>query len=214
MSVRRADDVAYTLASNISALAAPTQNAPSTSTTGGTLAAATYYYKVSALNAQGETLPSNEQSQITTGTTSSNTINWTAVTGATSYRIYRGTSTGAQNVYYTSAAGTTSFLDTGAAATSGTVATVNMTGSGADVNIKGGEYMFTAEGTVGGSTISLQIKTSNGTYVDISIYAGSAVKTTALPFSQTGIDLPACTVRMAATAGAAASMYSYLIGLG
>lgn len=95
------------------------------STTGGTLAAATYYYKITALNASGETVGSPEASVVTTGTTSSVAVSWTAVTGATSYKIYRGTTAGSENTYYTST--TASFTDTGAAGTAGTVPTVNTT---------------------------------------------------------------------------------------
>lgn len=87
------------------------------SAVGGTLAAATYYYRITALNAKGESLPGKEQFITTTGATSSVAITWTAVTGATSYRIYRGTTSLGQNVYYTSA--TNSFTDTGAANTAG-----------------------------------------------------------------------------------------------
>lgn len=96
---------------------APQQDVPTTATTGGTLAAATYYYVVTALTAAGETARSNERSIATTGTTSSNTVNWGAVAGATSYRVYRGATAGGEDTYYTSAAGTTSFIDTGAAGT-------------------------------------------------------------------------------------------------
>src|SRR5215469_362250 len=45
-----------------------------TSATGGTLAAGTYHYVVTALNASGETTVSNEVAVTTTGTTSSNTV--------------------------------------------------------------------------------------------------------------------------------------------
>ena len=71
------------------------------------------------LGASSETRPSNEQSIATTGATSSNTINWGAVSGATGYRIYRGTTADGQNVFYTVGAVVT-FLDTGAANTAGT----------------------------------------------------------------------------------------------
>src|SRR5215472_16328405 len=47
-------------------ISAPVQSAPSTSTSGGTLTAATYYYVITALNAYGETTVSNETSQATT----------------------------------------------------------------------------------------------------------------------------------------------------
>lgn len=67
----------------------PVQSATVPSGTGGTLAAGTYRYYITALNANGETTISNEQTATTTGTTSSVDVNWTAVTGATGYKIYR-----------------------------------------------------------------------------------------------------------------------------
>jgi hypothetical protein len=90
----------------------------------------------------------------------------------------------------------------------------NLSATGSAVAIKGGEYQFSAEGTVGGSTISLQFQTPNGTWSDLLIFAGSPVKSTTLPFTQTQIDLPAGNVRMAATGGSPSGLYSYLVGLG
>ena len=109
----------------------PIQQAASTSAAGGTLAAATYYYVISALNAAGESLRSNEVSIVTTGATSSNTINWTEVDGATSYRVYRGTAADTQATYYTvsvtisntNITGALSYLDTNAATTGGSPST-------------------------------------------------------------------------------------------
>lgn len=105
-------------------LAAPTNVVATPSGTGGTLAAGTYYYKVTALDAYGQTLPSAEASAVTTGATSSVALTWTAVTGAVSYRIYRGTATNAQNTYFTSTAA--NFTDVGAAGTAGTVPTTTL----------------------------------------------------------------------------------------
>lgn len=110
--------------------AAPLQNPASTSTTGGTLAANTYYYVVTAiLNPQGESIASNEVSITTTGTTSSNTITWTAPPGmtVTGYRVYRGTAAGAENVYY-APGNVLTFTDTGGASTAGTPPTDTGTG--------------------------------------------------------------------------------------
>jgi hypothetical protein len=104
---------------------APVANTPSTATTGGTLTAGTYYYKVTAIGPDAESLPSNEVSQVTTGSTSTVTVTWGAVTGATGYRIYRGTAAGLQTVYYVVGVVTT-FTDTGAAATTGTPPTTNV----------------------------------------------------------------------------------------
>jgi hypothetical protein len=111
--------------SNGVGLVAPGTVTPTGSATGGTLAAATYFYKVTALNAAGETTGSPEASVTTTGTTSSVALAWAAVTGATSYKVYRGTAAGLESVFYTTS--TNSFTDTGAAATAGTVPTVNTT---------------------------------------------------------------------------------------
>jgi len=69
-------------------LGAPTQTAPATATTGGTLAAGTYRAKITAINTRGETVASGEQSQVTTGSTSTVTWNWNAVAGATGYKVY------------------------------------------------------------------------------------------------------------------------------
>jgi hypothetical protein len=69
-------------------IGAPVQNASSTATTGGTLAAGTYRAVITALTSQGETTKSNEISQVTTGAASTVTFNWTAVPGASGYKVY------------------------------------------------------------------------------------------------------------------------------
>lgn len=86
--------------------------------------------------------------------------------------------------------------------------------SGNGVLVPGGEYMFMAEGTVGSSTISLQIKSPNGAWMDVQVFTGAVVKFTTLPGNQSGIDLPAGLVRMAATGGTPTGIYAYLIGNG
>ena len=90
----------------------------------------------------------------------------------------------------------------------------NINASGSAVAVKGGEYIFTVEGTAGGTTASLQIQSLNGTWSDIAIYSGSAVKTTTLPYAQTGIDLPPGNVRVALTGGTPSAIYAYLVGMG
>lgn len=110
-------------------LAAPVQSALSTSTSGGTglVAATAYYYKVTAVDANGvESLASNEQT-VTTGAggTNSNTVTWGAITGAVKYRVYRGTAAGAENVVYEVLGGSTvSYVDTGAASQASAAAPV------------------------------------------------------------------------------------------
>lgn len=90
----------------------------------------------------------------------------------------------------------------------------NLSASGAAVHIPGGEYMFTAEGTPAGATVGLQMQTSNGSWVTVQVFTGSQVQSATLPFSQTGIDLPDCYVRMAAIGGTPTGLYAFLHGLG
>lgn len=93
----------------IAAPAAPTLTA---SASGGTLSAATYSYKVSAINAIGETLASAATtSVVAAGTTNSIAISWTAVSGATSYKVYG--RTGSAELFI-AAVSETSYTDTGA----------------------------------------------------------------------------------------------------
>lgn len=106
------------------AVTAPTVSAPTTATTGGTLTAATYFYKVTSLTSAGETAGSNEVSKATTGSASTVTLTWGAVTGATGYKIYRSTTTGAEHFLATVGAVTT-YTDTGTATTSTVVPTVS-----------------------------------------------------------------------------------------
>lgn len=71
---------------------APTNLAGLVSATGGVLAAATYYYQVSAVDEFGETLATASINKTTTGATSKVTITWDAVEGAQGYRLYLGNS--------------------------------------------------------------------------------------------------------------------------
>lgn len=111
-------------------LATPVLAAPTTGTTGGTLAAGTYFYKITATNALGETVGSNEVSQATTGTTSTVELTWAAIAGATGYRIYRATATGGQSTspaLVASVGAVTVYTDTGTAVTAGAVPAADTT---------------------------------------------------------------------------------------
>lgn len=90
----------------------------------------------------------------------------------------------------------------------------NGSATGSAVAVKGGEYQFMVDGTVGSSTISLQFQSPSGVWIDAQVFTGSIVKFTALPGSQTAIDLPACNVRCACTGGTPSGINAYLVGLG
>lgn len=154
-------------------IAAPVQAAPSTATTGGTIAANTYYLVVTALTATGETVRSNEQSQVTTGATSTITVNWAAVPGAASYRVYLGTAAGVETTYFAVAGGatitTTLTSATGTAGsppatnTSGTITTFQNVG---DFGLPSGIY-----GDPGSSNGSLTFNTTGTTFTSVVVGA-------------------------------------------
>jgi hypothetical protein len=79
----------------------------------------TYFYVVTATDLLGETVVSNEKSAVIAATTSSATISWGAVTGATGYKVYRGTGAGLENrlIATITSGSTLSFKDRGAAGT-------------------------------------------------------------------------------------------------
>jgi|SRR5579859_7182854 len=78
-----------------STLAAPSAPSLSTATTGGTIAAGTYFFVVTYLDGNGETSQSAESSITTTGTTSTITVTSPAAqTQGALYSIYAGTTTG------------------------------------------------------------------------------------------------------------------------
>lgn len=88
-------------------------------TTGGTIPLATYNYKLAAVFPSGESLPSAAVNAVVANSTNDAVyLTWTAVTGATSYRIYRKASTDANYTEYLTSA-TNSLLDTNQVRSSG-----------------------------------------------------------------------------------------------
>ncbi|MGP1665691.1 MAG: phage adaptor protein [Rhodanobacter sp.] len=97
----------------------------------GILPGGDYRYQITAINDNGETLPSSEASiTVPGGALSINTVtlNWTAVTGATGYKIY-GRSFGLLKLIATVGAVTT-YNDTGYLAPFGDLPTTNTAGVG------------------------------------------------------------------------------------
>jgi regulation of enolase protein 1 (concanavalin A-like superfamily) len=102
----------------------PIMNAPSrvttTATSGGSLAADTYYFKVVAVMATGGaelvSAPSTEMA-VSVGGSGAVKLTWSSVVGADKYRVYRGTASNGESVYTT--ATTTSMTYTGSGETAG-----------------------------------------------------------------------------------------------
>lgn len=90
-----------------------------------------------------------------------------------------------------------------------------LTATGPSTPIRGGRYLFSADGTPGGGTTSLQVQLLDNTWCDIGALSGNAiVKSTTLPFVVTPIELPACNVRCALTGATSPSVNAALAGVG
>lgn len=111
----------------LSVITTPDAPVGTPSTTGGSVPADNYYFKVVATDSRsGATIAGPESAAVTTtGTTSSIALTWTASAGATGYRIYYSNTSGGQNSYYTSS--TNSFTLTALSGTTGTPSIINST---------------------------------------------------------------------------------------
>ena len=103
-------------------LARPGSPRVSSTSSSGSLAAGTHYFKVVALmTTDTRTAVSAPSSEVSASAASgkSITLTWSAVSGADRYRIYRGTSAGHESVYLETSSATTTFNYTGASEKSG-----------------------------------------------------------------------------------------------
>lgn len=111
----------------VATLAAPTGVTATPVAGGGTFTAATYYWKVTALNSFGETIGSSEASAAVAAN-GHVTVSWTAVSGATGYNVYRSVTAGGESTsparVASNVSGTT-FSDTGVVPTAGSVPAFN-----------------------------------------------------------------------------------------
>lgn len=118
------------------------------SSAGGILAAATYSYAITALNAYGETAATTlVDVVVSAGSTNSVKLDWDAVPGATGYKVYGRTPDLSDNVTLLAAVNSNTFTDTGALTpgdaeqptTSSIVPTAEFTLSFYDVSVSAGQ---------------------------------------------------------------------------
>lgn len=169
---------------------------------GGTWGATgTYGYRITALDANGESGPQDEITVAVDDTTKKITLSWTQVPSATGYKIYRtavpGTY-GASTLRTTIVSGATvSFVDDGSATSTGTLPTANTTGGwllGATLSGSGAGGTWSGTGikywkVVAYDSTGVEIVNS----LEISVNVDDVTKTVALAWAS------------AATAGAGAS---------
>lgn len=100
-----------------------------TSGSGGTFAAGTYFWCVTAQNRNGETIASN-QVTATLALNGTQGLTWTSVSGATGYRVYRGPgASGTPNTYVATLGAVTAYTDTGTSLYVSCPPAVNTTGN-------------------------------------------------------------------------------------
>jgi hypothetical protein len=91
----------------------------------GTLTSGEYFYRVSALDANGESMASKETS-LTIGLNEGVNVNWNKVPGATGYKVY-GRTSGSEQLIAT-VGDVSTYLDNGSVTPSGALPTENTTG--------------------------------------------------------------------------------------
>jgi fibronectin type 3 domain-containing protein len=138
--------------------AAPAAPTAGTATTGGSLAAATYSYRLSKVLGGMETLASSAVTQVTTGATSTVTLSWTNDPSASSYNVY-GRTGGSEVLLATLPAGSTGYVDTGAATPNAAIPfTVALAAKSVNIRIPG-------MGTIKGVQPATAMRQSNRYYV-------------------------------------------------
>ena len=116
-------------AGTVSSVSTPGAPTLTPSDTGGSLAnGSTYNYRISAINSVGETVPGSEGTAATVvGPFGSISVTWSAVSGATGYRIY-GRTTGSEQLLATVIGNSsTQFTDDGSLTPSGAIPGSNTT---------------------------------------------------------------------------------------
>lgn len=87
-------------------------------TSGGAFPVGTYFWVLTAINAKGETIASNEITATLT-LNQQQAMTWATITGATGYRLYRGSVAGGENVLVANLGIVTSYSDTGTSVSAG-----------------------------------------------------------------------------------------------
>jgi len=123
----------------ISPLSPPTGLSLATSTSAGSCATSTtYYYRITAVNPNGETLGSTEVSITTGDSDTAIEVSWSPVEGATGYKVYRSTSSISDGSSVTLVDNeiktTTSFTDDCSADGTASIPSSNTTGGNLAVN--------------------------------------------------------------------------------
>ncbi len=88
-----------------------------------------------------------------------------------------------------------------------------LSGTGPGVNIPGGEYTLLMDAAAVSGTISLQLQSPSGAWIDVQAF-GLPVRTTGASMAQAGLSLPAGQVRIAFAGTVLNNLNAFLVGAG
>lgn len=157
------------------ALATPT--APTgTASASGSFTAGTYYYFVSATSSFGETLPSVASSSVAVTSGQKVSLTWSAVSGATGYKVYRGTTATSSAAVYVGTSTAASLVDLGNTtytsipvlvnSSAGGTATIQAVNSGIEGNTGAGSITNVVAGNADLYSVANALATSGGSEVE------------------------------------------------
>ena len=145
--------------------------------TGGTLADATYYYKIVAIYSTGDSLPSAEANAVVTGGGGSGSVSlsWTAVDNVTGYKIFRGDATGNETLLDTVGVVTT-YNDDGSKTPDGsTKPSTSDTNSGIGVGVAVDVAVITTSAFARNANLEATTVTIESTAPSASAFAANAI---------------------------------------
>ena len=88
-----------------------------------------------------------------------------------------------------------------------------LSGTGPAVGIPGGEYTLLVDTSSHNGTISLQLQSPSGAWIEVQAF-GLPVRTTVATMAQAGLSLPAGQVRIAFAGTVLSNLNAFLVGAG
>ncbi len=193
---------------NIGGLAVPVISSLVSGSAGGSLVnGTTYYYRLTALDANGGETAASAEKNFTATANQKITANWSAISGATGYRLYRGTTPGGETGYLSVAGGgTTTYTNDGTIGLTGASVPVISTASA----IHASSTALTIQPTAN-STSTFQIQNAGGTAIMDADTTNSKVDVTGILNFITVADPTTAPTTAVGVAGALTGSYYYTV---
>lgn len=149
-------------------LAPPSTLAAGANVGGGAFAAATYFWKITGTNSQGETTASNEAT-VAIALNGNASLTWAALpAGTAGVRVYRGTATNAENVLVATLGAVVAYTDTGTAGVAGAPPAANSATTGSEfIGVGAQRDSASAEVTANAAAFSVSAQAAGGTVTGV-----------------------------------------------